>query len=138
MIGEAYLWECFPPAELRPSNQSPCGPTNMKPIYSLISLVTLFFLGEANADQPAAPSFEGQVRPILKVYCFDCHGEGEKVKGGLDLRLRRSIVAGGKTGPALIAEKPDDSLLFQRISEQQMPPTKKKLSKEEIEVIRRW
>ena len=34
-------------------------------------------------------TFERDVRPILKQHCFQCHGEGEKLKGGVDLRLRR-------------------------------------------------
>ena len=32
--------------------------------------------------------FETHVRPILKANCFECHGEGKKLKGGLDLRLK--------------------------------------------------
>ena len=40
-----------------------------------------------NAEQPL--TFEQHVRPILKAYCLDCHGAGEKVKGWLDLRLKR-------------------------------------------------
>ena len=44
----------------------------------------------------AAPplTFEKDIRPILKAHCFDCHGEGEKLKGGLDLRLRRLMLQG--------------------------------------------
>ena len=30
------------------------------------------------------PTFEKDIRPILKAHCFECHGEGEKLKGGLD------------------------------------------------------
>src|SRR5437762_505780 len=37
--------------------------------------------------------FERDVRPILKAQCFECHGEGKKLKGSLDLRLRRFINA---------------------------------------------
>lgn len=33
------------------------------------------------------PSFEADVRPILKAHCFHCHGDQGKVEGGLDLRL---------------------------------------------------
>src|SRR4051812_49973776 len=88
----------------------------------------------------AAPSttFEKDIRPILKAHCFDCHGEGEKLRGGLDLRLRRLIVKGGENGPAVVAGKPQESLLYQRVRAGEMPPGKKKLSPDEVERIARW
>src|SRR5205814_2075922 len=51
------------------------------------------------AAEPAA-RFETDVWPILKAHCFQCHGEDEKPKGGLDLRLARLILAGGESGAA--------------------------------------
>lgn len=87
---------------------------------------------------PESPTFEHDVRPILKAYCFDCHGESNKPKGGLDLRLRRLMVAGGKSGPALVEGKPDASELLIRVREGDMPPGEKKLSAAEIEVLSRW
>jgi len=47
---------------------------------------------------PPTPRFEQHIRPILKAHCFECHGESAKLKAGLDLRLRRSLVAGGESG----------------------------------------
>jgi hypothetical protein len=43
-------------------------------------------------------TFEKDVRPILKAQCFHCHGEDGEKKGGLDVRLARSILKGGKSG----------------------------------------
>ncbi len=83
-------------------------------------------------------SFETQVRPILKANCFECHGEGKKLKGGLDLRLQHYLVKGGKSGPALLPGKPDDSAIVQRIRSHEMPPGKKKLTKDEVALIERW
>src|ERR1019366_4278071 len=83
-------------------------------------------------------SFETQVRPILKANCFECHGEAKKLKGGLDLRLQHYLVKGGKSGPALVPGKPDDSNIVQRIRSQEMPPGKKKLTKDEVALIERW
>src|SRR5947209_10473198 len=34
------------------------------------------------ADPPAVTDFQKTVQPILKQYCYDCHGDGEK-KGGI-------------------------------------------------------
>ena len=33
------------------------------------------------------PTFEAEVRPIFRAYCFDCHGATDEKEGGLDLRL---------------------------------------------------
>ena len=73
------------------------------------------------------PSFEQHVRPILKAYCFDCHGDAEKLEGNLDLRLKRKIAAGGESGPAIVAGKPAESLVYARIKSGEMPPREKKV-----------
>lgn len=85
-----------------------------------------------------AMTFEQHVRPILKAYCLDCHGGDKKLRGGLDLRLKRTTEQGGKSGPALAAGKPGDSLLVQRLRSGEMPPGEKKLSSAQIAVIEKW
>ena len=92
------------------------------------------------AQPPAeAPTFEQQVRPLLKTYCLSCHGEGDELSGGLDLRLRRLIVAGGDSGPAIKPGERDKSLLYQRIAKGKMPPAeRKKLTQQEVDLIGRW
>ena len=86
----------------------------------------------------APPSFEKDIRPILKAHCFDCHGEGEKLNGGLDLRLRRLMLKGGEDGPVIVPGKPDKSLLFNLVHSGEMPKRGKKLTREEVELLRRW
>ena len=83
-------------------------------------------------------SFEGHIRPILKAYCFECHGEGDKLSGGLDLRLRRLLVKGGEKGAAIAPGKPEMSLLLKRVHHGEMPPGKKKLSEAQIDALQRW
>lgn len=82
--------------------------------------------------------FERDVRPILKVACFHCHGEDGETKGGLDVRLVRLMVAGGENGTALLPGDLDGSLLWQKISSDKMPKGEKKLHAEEKEIVRRW
>lgn len=82
--------------------------------------------------------FEEHIRPIFKAYCFECHGEGPKLRGSLDLRLRRLIAEGGDSGPGIVPRERAKSLLFQRVRSAEMPPGKKKLNKEEIELLGRW
>jgi hypothetical protein len=93
------------------------------------------------AGEPAAvPTFERDVRPILKAKCIRCHGEGDQLEGNLDLRLRRLIDHGGDSGPAIAPGNLDDSVLFQRIVTGEMPPAEVevRLTTDEIETIRSW
>jgi len=83
-------------------------------------------------------NYEKDVRPILKAHCFQCHGEADKKEGGLDLRLRRLIVAGGESGPAIIPGKVKESFLVDRIRNGEMPPEESSLSEKETAIIVRW
>ena len=82
--------------------------------------------------------FEKEIRPIFKAACFHCHGEDNVKKGGLDLRLVRLMIEGGKSGSALHPEKPDQSLLWENISTDEMPKGEKKLSIGQKEKILKW
>jgi len=87
---------------------------------------------------------EHEVRGILQARCVTCHG-GLKQMGGLDLRTVASRLKGGKSGPALVPGKPDESLMLKRIVNGEMPPDKmaKELAVElptdgETEKLRAW
>jgi mono/diheme cytochrome c family protein len=97
--------------------------------------------GRAETIKPpraSALTYEKDIRPILKANCFDCHGEREKPKAGLDLRLRRLIVAGGESGPAIVPGKPKDSRLIDLVRRGEMPKREKKLSPAEVQLLERW
>ena len=113
----------------------------------LLSLLASFVLAtlsssRANAAdaKPNEPTFERGVRAIMKAHCFQCHGEGDELEGGLDLRLRRLMAKGGESGPAIVPGKPANSPLLERILSGEMPPGEKtlKLTKQEIATITRW
>src|SRR5688572_16173235 len=99
-------------------------------------LACLWCAGPLAAAEP--PVFETDVRPLFKAHCFECHGEGKKPKGGLDVRLQRLMTRGGDNGPALVPGKGKDSLLVQRLRSGEMPPGKKKLTADEIDLVARW
>ena len=48
------------------------------------------------------------------------------------------MVKGGESGPAIEPGKPEKSLLYQKVVEGEMPKREKKLSAQEIEIIKRW
>lgn len=92
----------------------------------------------ATSAPPSSLSFEEHVRPILKAHCFDCHGEGDSLRGDLDLRLKRFIEHGGKSGPALVPGDPEASLVFKLVRSGEMPKRDRKPTQKEIEVLRAW
>ncbi|MGZ0169045.1 MAG: PSD1 and planctomycete cytochrome C domain-containing protein [Planctomycetales bacterium] len=70
---------------------------------------------------------EHDVIPILLLRCTACHGTRRK-EGGLDLRTRESILKGGKSGEVVVAGKPDESRLVQRVLKEEMPPRRQLVS----------
>lgn len=83
-------------------------------------------------------TFEKDVRPILKAHCFHCHGEEGEMKGGLDVRLARFIVKGGKHGPAIVPGDAAKSHLLELVKEGDMPKGKAKLEDKDIATLEAW
>ena len=88
------------------------------------------------AAEPAAEHFDKAIAPLLARRCLDCH-QGEHAQGGLDLSQRAKALAGGESGVAITPGKPDDSLLWQRVVDGDMPP-KKPLPEAERELLKAW
>lgn len=107
----------------------------MKPLFALCTFVLVSGL---RAAPTPPPTFEKDIRPIFKAHCFDCHGEAGQPKGGFDIRLRRLIVQGGHDGPAIVPGKPDQSHLLQLVESGEMPKRDKKLTPDQVKLIRDW
>ena len=91
-------------------------------------------------DDAARAHFAEVVAPLLKEKCSRCHShDAGKSESGLMLDSRKSMLAGGETGPAIIPGQPDKSLLIQavRYDELEMPPDGK-LSAGEIKLLEDW
>ena len=83
-------------------------------------------------------TFERDIRPILKVACFHCHGEQDERQGALDLRLVRLMLDGGESGPGIVPGNAGESLLWELIESDEMPRGHKKLTQQQKTLIRRW
>ena len=84
------------------------------------------------------------ILPLLLLRCTVCHGPRTQ-EAGLDLRTRESMLKGGKSGPAFVPGKPEESLLLRRIRAGEMPPRKrlaaasiKPMEPHEIERLSKW
>src|SRR5262249_36924155 len=62
-----------------------------------------------------AAFFEKEVKPILRANCVSCHGGEEKIKGGLRLTSRAELLKGGRSGPVVALDNPDDSRILEAI-----------------------
>jgi mono/diheme cytochrome c family protein len=107
-------------------------------IACLTPLLLLTLPCSALADEPDV-SFEHDVRPIFKAACFRCHGEADELEGSLDLRLVRLMTAGGDSGPEIVPGNRDESYLYQRVRDGEMPPDDlQKLTAAQVDTIGRW
>ncbi len=105
----------------------------VRPLWLAIAIVA-----SAAAEEPARPLFERDIAPIFSANCWKCHGM-ENRKAGLDLRTPPLVFQGSDKEPVIVKGSAASSPLFQKISSGAMPPGKLlKLSKEEVEVVRRW
>jgi hypothetical protein len=84
--------------------------------------------------------FEQRIRPVLVTQCYECHSADSKiVRGGLQLDSREAVLKGGDSGPAIVGNDVDASLLIQAIKHEasEMPPDEK-LPDHVIADFERW
>ena len=118
-------------------------PVLLFPYAAIILLQGLTAAARANPGDPASsvPDYVKEIRPILADHCFSCHGVDEKArKAKLRLDDRDAALAAGAFKPGDV----EGSELYQRLlthdPEEIMPPpdSKKPLTPDQIELLRRW
>ena len=97
-----------------------------------LAVVALFGLALAGKD---AAFFETRIRPVLAKHCYSCHGQ--TATAGLRLDSRASMLRGGKSGPAIVPGKAEESLLVAAVASAKMPPGRK-LDEKEVADLREW
>lgn len=89
------------------------------------------------ATPKAKPTFEEAVLPIMKSRCVKCHAGAEPAES-LRLTTRREILRGGKSGPAIRIAAAESSLIWEKLTSNEMPKGGPPLSAEEKGIIRSW
>jgi hypothetical protein len=99
-------------------------------------------LVSSNSLTPAVTQHD--VIPILLRRCAMCHGP-EYQEGGLTLLSKATMLKGGKSGPAIVVGKPEDSLLLEKLLSDSMPPKADRSmagieppTKSELETLTSW
>lgn len=73
---------------------------------------------------------------LFKARCVPCHGPAKR-EGGLSLATPNGIARGGDSGEAIVPGHPEESLLWERVDADEMPP-KEPLAAEEKARLLGW
>lgn len=109
---------------------------------SLLLLSILSPLDLAAVQGEEKIDFAAQIQPILAAKCAGCHGE-KKAAGKLRLDSAEQIEAFGEKDHLLVAGKPDESELYQRLvlpadDKKRMPKGTDPLPEAEVALIKQW
>ena len=113
--------------------------------------IPALFAGYVATQVPLVAADEGEklfalhVKGIIEETCIACHSPAKehKLKGGLDLSSRETILLGGDSGDVLVVGNAADSLLYTATTwmdeDYEMPPKEAdRLSEEEQGYLRDW
>jgi mono/diheme cytochrome c family protein len=120
---ESLLVEMIKAGEMPPKDNPQLTPAELELIRRWISEGAAF----SDSPQIAAEITQHQIVPLMLLRCAACHG-GRRREADLDLRTKAGILKGGKSGPAAIPGKPEESLLVKRIHAEEMPPRRQLVS----------
>lgn len=98
--------------------------------YALLAIAVCQLLRPAHAQNQLTEAdrlefFETKIRPVLVEHCYKCHAtDSEALKANLLLDTASGTLKGGDSGPAVVPNKPEDSLLLSalRYDAFEMPP----------------
>src|SRR6201986_238974 len=66
------------------------------------------------------PLFKTEILPVLEKNCVCCHGPKQKM-AKLDLTTFAGMMQGSASGPVIVPGKPERSLMWKLIENEQMP-----------------
>ncbi len=88
-----------------------------------------------------AEDYARDIKPLLAKHCVSCHGE-ERPKAGLRLDTAAAAVRGGRSGPAVVPGKADESPLYLSLTGDgdglPMPFKRPPLPRQQVEALRAW
>src|SRR5438876_6304232 len=86
--------------------------------FLLTSIVIAALAAPATAQRD--PLFKTEILPVLEKSCVQCHGPQRKM-AKLDLSTFTGMMEGGSSGPVIAPGKPERSLMWKLIENDQMP-----------------
>ena len=89
------------------------------------------------AAAAGAVDFTRDIEPVLTRNCYGCHGPALQ-QNGLRLDRAEDALRGSYTGPVIVPGHSDQSKLIEMVSSGKMPQTPRKLTPDQIELLRKW
>jgi hypothetical protein len=99
-----------------------------------LALAALVFAVPAAAQRD--PLFKTEILPVLEKNCVSCHGPKQKM-AKLDLSTFAGMMQGSASGPVIVPGKPERSLMWKLIENDQMPQGGK-LTKAEKQLLKSY
>ncbi len=137
---QSLLYEMIRGRQMPPKGETPLTEKERQTIHDWIQSGMPF----SQTTEEDASVTQHDVIPILLLRCTVCHGTRVK-EADLDLRTVASLRKGGKSGPAIVPGKPEESLLLRKIRAEEMPPRRrvvevsiKPIEPAEIDVLTKW
>jgi hypothetical protein len=137
---ESMLWERLISKQMPPNGEG-------EPFSDEeLDVIRRWIAGGAKTDEPIMQTVitDERILPLLQLRCVSCHG-GRRREADLDVRTIESLLRGGKSGPAIVSGKPEESLLLKRIRAEEMPPRRqmvavsvKPMEASEIIILEQW
>jgi mono/diheme cytochrome c family protein len=92
----------------------------------------------AAASSVGEDFFEIKVRPIFADVCSKCHGD--TATSGLRVESRETLLQGGRRGPAIVPNDPENSLMIQAVRQtgDLKMPKGGKLTPEQVQNLTEW
>ena len=85
--------------------------------------------------------YADSIQPIFDMHCTRCHGNQGRLDRGLDLTSHFTLISGSVNGQVIVESDSENSLLWQRISNESdpMPPADNPMIHENyINMIAKW
>jgi len=141
---KSLLFEKIHSGEMPPDEKDRLSAAEIKLIECWILKGAVVDALEGGEAEVSAIPNQHDVIPIMLRRCAACHGRHQQL-ANLDLRNKRAMLVGGKSGPAIVLGKPEESLLIKRVHSGEMPPLErlvqvsiKPIEPAEIETLVKW
>jgi mono/diheme cytochrome c family protein len=143
-IGMSLLYEKIHSGEMPPDEKDRLSDAEIKLVERWIVNGAVIDGNESGEMDASAIPNQHDVIPIMLRRCAACHGRHQKL-ADLDLRNKSAMLVGGKSGPAIVLGKPEESLLIKKVHAGEMPPldrlveaSVKPIEPAEVEILVKW